>query len=77
MKAILNTAAATAVLIGAAVGPATAAPSAQQATAGANCQPGMTAPTAGTCSLQGFHWASTIVYGHHHAQSQWMLLPDK
>jgi hypothetical protein len=77
MKTILNIAAAAAVLVGAAVGPASAAPSAQQASAGAHCQPGMTAPTAGVCSLPGFHWASTIAYGRHHAQSQWMLLPDK
>jgi hypothetical protein len=77
MKTLLNTAAAAALLAGAAIGPASAAFPAAQESGNARCVPGMTAAAAGTCSLPGYHWASTIVYGRHHAQSAWMLLPDR
>jgi hypothetical protein len=74
MKAFLNTVAVTG-LLAAGIAPAIAATPASPASG--TCQPGMTASGPGACSLPGFHWASTVIYGHHHAQSEWMLLPNK
>jgi hypothetical protein len=79
MKAFLQITAAAVLWTGTAVGPASAADSAQPASADMLCLPGMTAPTPGVCSRPGFHWAyTTASMGHNnYDRSVWMLLPDK
>ena len=66
-------------LLGYATMASAAAPGAQAVNVDPHCVPGMTAASAGGCSLPGFHWASTTVYVGHHGDSRstWMLLPDK